>query len=41
MLEPFGITMSLIVGERGTVVNRKLEGGHFLGNDGAHVGVEI
>lgn len=41
MVEPFGIMMTFIVGERGRVVNRKLHGGHFLGNDGAHVGEEI
>lgn len=40
-MEPFGIMMTFNVGERGTVVNRKLHGGHLLGNDGAHVGVEI
>ena len=40
-MEPFGIMMTFIVGERGRVVNRKLHGGHFLGNDGAHVGEEI
>ena len=41
MVEPFGIMMTFIVGERGRVVNRKLHGGHFLGNDGAHIGEEI